>query len=177
MCTLAPQGILINIFYFIFLIQAQNQLLWFGRDVLGRRSLLLHRPSRSDPRFLLASVAPAESTVATEAKECVQAFQYWEELQCGIHSLSLNFKKLQDTSNSSFIGLTQLHVWEDPLLRKLVTWDRQYFDPSNLTDILSLKTNQHGKETTADSVLKVLRRSVKKRTSDIRKRQQVSARK
>jgi asparagine synthetase B (glutamine-hydrolysing) len=142
-----------------FLVQAKHRLLWFGRDVLGRRSLLLRRPSLSDPRFLLASVAPADSTVATED---VHSFQYWEELQCGIHSMSFS---------SSFIGLSQLHEWEDPLLRKLVLWDRQYVDPSNH----SLKKPQQGKENSADSLLKVLRRSVKKRTSDIRKRQQVGA--
>lgn len=136
--------------------QAKHRLLWFGRDVLGRRSLLLHRPSLSDPRFLLVSVAPADSTVATGD---VHAFQYWEELQCGIHSMSFS---------ASFIGLSRLHEWEDPLLRKLVMWDRQYVDPSDH----SLKKPQQGKENSADSVLKVLRRSVKKRTSDIRKRQQ-----
>ncbi|KAG0589479.1 hypothetical protein KC19_1G023200 [Ceratodon purpureus] len=154
--------------------QAKHQLLWFGRDVLGRRSLLLHRPSLSDPRFLLASVASANSTVSKENNQDVHSFQYWEELQCGIHSMSLNSNKLQGTSNSSFIGLTQLHEWEDPRLRKLVTWDRQHFDPSNFTDTLSLKTFQQVKEDTADSLLKVLRRSVEKRTSNIRKRQQES---
>lgn len=121
--------------------QAENQVLWFGRDVLGRRSLLTRRPSRADPRFLLSSVAP-------------EGAHNWEELQCGIYSLSCN------------TGLTQLHKWEDPLLRKLVTWDRQHFDP----DILPLVTNQQA--TIVDAVLNVLRRSVKKRTCNIRKRHQ-----
>ena len=134
----------------------------------------MHRPSLSDTRFLLASVAAAGSTVSTDNNEDVHSFQYWDELQCGIHSMSLNSKELQGTSNFSFIGLTQLHEWEDPLLRKLVMWDRQYFDPRNFKDALSYKTSQQGKENSVDSVLKVLRCSVKKRTSDIRKRQQVS---
>ncbi|XP_024393279.1 uncharacterized protein [Physcomitrium patens] len=151
--------------------QAKHQLLWFGRDVLGRRSLLLHRPSLSDPRLLLASVAPAGSTALTGRNEDVHAFQYWEELQCGIHSLTLKSENPVGTS-SSFKGLTRQHVWEDPLLLKLVLWDRQYADPSNLTEALLLTAPQQGKETTADSVLKALRHSMERRTSNIRRPQQ-----
>jgi len=35
-----------------------TQRLWYGRDVVGRRSLLVHRPDARDARFLLSSVAP-----------------------------------------------------------------------------------------------------------------------
>ncbi|KAG2486956.1 hypothetical protein HYH03_014453 [Edaphochlamys debaryana] len=34
------------------------QRLWLGRDVLGRRSLLLHAPDEADPRLLMTSVGP-----------------------------------------------------------------------------------------------------------------------
>ena len=36
---------------------AASRRLWFGRDAIGRRSLLVHWPDVSDGRFLLASVS------------------------------------------------------------------------------------------------------------------------
>ena len=36
-------------------------MLYFGRDPLGRRSLLVHYPSASNPYFLLASVSVGPS--------------------------------------------------------------------------------------------------------------------
>ena len=50
---------------------SSTQTLWFGRDVLGRRSLLWHHPAVSDNVFALSSVAccsagtPLVSTLAT----------------------------------------------------------------------------------------------------------------
>lgn len=38
---------------------AATQRLWFGRDVLGRRSLLYRPPSLDNPSFILTSVAPS----------------------------------------------------------------------------------------------------------------------
>ncbi|KAL0031585.1 hypothetical protein WJX77_008488 [Trebouxia sp. C0004] len=38
---------------------ADSRTLWFGRDVLGRRSLLMHLPSSPDDCFCLVSAAPA----------------------------------------------------------------------------------------------------------------------
>ncbi|KAF8922342.1 asparagine synthase-domain-containing protein [Mucidula mucida] len=41
---------------FVFYVKSTNQLL-FARDPLGRRSLLIHKPTPSNPYFMLASVA------------------------------------------------------------------------------------------------------------------------
>jgi hypothetical protein len=38
-------------------IQSESQRLYFARDPLGRRSLLIHRPSIESPYFLLSSVS------------------------------------------------------------------------------------------------------------------------
>ena len=38
-------------------LQASTRKLFFGRDPLGRRSLLINRPSAESPRLLLASVS------------------------------------------------------------------------------------------------------------------------
>ena len=37
--------------------EAASRRLWFGRDAIGRRSLLVHWPDAADGRFLLASVS------------------------------------------------------------------------------------------------------------------------
>ncbi len=38
-------------------IQSESQRLYFARDPLGRRSLLIHKPSIESPYFLLSSVS------------------------------------------------------------------------------------------------------------------------
>lgn len=38
--------------------QDESKSLWFGRDALGRRSLLVHWPSQEDARLIFSSVAP-----------------------------------------------------------------------------------------------------------------------
>ncbi|PNH02542.1 PHD finger protein ALFIN-LIKE 1 [Tetrabaena socialis] len=43
---------------------ALGERLWLGRDVLGRRSLLMHLPDPNDPRFLLSSVSQLPPTAA-----------------------------------------------------------------------------------------------------------------
>lgn len=168
------------------LAQAENQILWIGRDVLGRRSLIIHRPSLSDSRLLLASVAPVQEFNANEKDGNLDDF--WEELPCGIHSLSLKAEKSQEVPHIHVLGCTQLHKWEDPLLHKLISWNRQFINPNssvgpptsdtkqgNETEIEVLENNLQS-EDRGDPVLRllnVLRQSVQKRTSDIRRYHQV----
>ncbi|GIL75971.1 hypothetical protein Vretifemale_5661 [Volvox reticuliferus] len=47
-----------------------RRLLWFGRDVLGRRSLLVHFPSAADPRLLLSSVSELSKHPSSPAAGC-----------------------------------------------------------------------------------------------------------
>ncbi|KAK3282635.1 hypothetical protein CYMTET_9632 [Cymbomonas tetramitiformis] len=42
--------------------QASSRTMFFGRDGIGRRSLLMHWPSVSDPRLILSSAATADGT-------------------------------------------------------------------------------------------------------------------
>lgn len=182
----------------VVLSQAESQVLWFGRDVLGRRSLLTHKPSRSDPRFLLSSVAPVTSLgIAEEQVADCQAFEYWEELPCGVHSLLLSIEnEHQETKESLFMGSFQLHEWQDLLLTKICAWEREFVDPNSVHG-LTYDPNQikkgngahledRGLQTATGRnivreelepmqyILEVLRQSVRKRTSDMRSYQQVS---
>eukprot|EP00850_Spirogloea_muscicola_P023481 SM000360S13675 [mRNA] locus=s360:1693:7369:- [translate_table: standard] len=84
--------------------QAASYQLWFGRDLMGRRSLLVHYPSAADQRFMLSSVAPTlHNSNATGDSPAEQSPlevpggshqplssipDYWEDLPCTIHSLS-----------------------------------------------------------------------------------------
>jgi len=43
------------------LVTPAAQTLWFGRDALGRRSLLAHWPDGADGRLLLASASHADA--------------------------------------------------------------------------------------------------------------------
>jgi hypothetical protein len=61
-------------------LQAVTQTLYISRDPLGRRSLLISRPTPKRPRLLIASVASASDLEEAE----------WEELSCQeIHTISL----------------------------------------------------------------------------------------
>ncbi|EFJ36720.1 hypothetical protein SELMODRAFT_76505 [Selaginella moellendorffii] len=103
--------------------QASTRTIWFGRDVFGRRSLLVHWPSVDDPRFLLSSVAPCDNE-----KLFYDPFAFWKELPCGIHSLQLSNGEVLTCK-----GEIRTHRWEDPLLNKLMLWDRAHSSPSSFS--------------------------------------------
>lgn len=155
--------------------------MWFGRDAIGRRSLLIHWPSNSDARLLLSSVAPQWlledrhlRTSEIEHHEGVDGqtslvfsasltSEYWEELPPGIYSICFQdpYHEVQ--------GYAQAHQWEDLLLRKLVSWERGDVVPSSLTSKpaeLMATGNEH--MDAADKVLVSLQRAVKLRISNIR---------
>jgi asparagine synthetase B (glutamine-hydrolysing) len=47
-------------------VQARSRRLYVARDCLGRRSLLVHRPSADDPRFYVASVLARAGTAGVD---------------------------------------------------------------------------------------------------------------
>lgn len=82
--------------------KATAQKLFFSRDPLGRRSLLIHRPSATNPYFLLASVSAGPDPGYS-----------FEELDTGhIHCLDIaTLNEANDvsrpmiaTSNRSYVG-------------------------------------------------------------------------
>ncbi|KAJ8548026.1 hypothetical protein K7X08_021262 [Anisodus acutangulus] len=87
--------------------QSSSKILWFGRDAFRRRSLLVRWPTKDDPRFLLSSVSPLASVN--------QSSDFWEELPCGVYSLSIG----ASGTDEDLIG----EVLE------LITWERTSVQP------------------------------------------------
>lgn len=139
--------------------QAVSQTLWFGRDAIGRRSLLIHLPSTNDPRFLLTSVAP------DVREDKAGSFEYWEDLACGIYSVAFSAVDEGLTgkgTGSSFTvpatsgkegtcqgptkkitpGWARAHRWEDSRLRTLLAWDRQHVTPDKMNALESIESDQ-----------------------------------
>ncbi|KAM3359178.1 asparagine synthetase domain-containing protein 1 isoform X1 [Capsicum galapagoense] len=105
-----------------------SKILWFGRDAFGRRSLLVHWPTKEDPRFLLSSVSPLASV--NESSEFADGGQiaktdFWEELPCGVYSLSIGALE----TDEDLIGEVLKHDWTDPKLKELITWERTSIQP------------------------------------------------
>lgn len=162
------------------MLQAKSRTLWFGRDVLGRRSLLVHWPSLSDQRLVFSSVSPhfyhGKSATRTESMDRgLDIFDYWEELPCGIYSISMRAGTI-DNYHESLVK----HNWEDVALVKLAGWERSCIEPpsgqlvTNLQSVsdgsmvdssvisrLNIKTAHHLQ------VLAALQESVRRRTSNI----------
>ena len=70
--------------------QESAQRLWYGRDVVGRRSLLVHRPDAGDPRFVLSSLSPLPAEVCRDHRVAAGAQNephFWDEVEAGIYSL------------------------------------------------------------------------------------------
>ncbi|CAM6085014.1 unnamed protein product [Calypogeia fissa] len=132
--------------------QAVSQTLWFGRDAIGRRSLLIHLPSANDPRLLLTSVA------SDVREDKAGSFEYWEDLVCGIYSVAFTAADESVTRHANGVSLTKpissveetyhasrqeiltgwarKHSWEDPCLRTLLAWDRQHVTPDDKSEQL-----------------------------------------
>ncbi|KAK1315940.1 hypothetical protein QJS10_CPA05g01741 [Acorus calamus] len=121
--------------------QASSKTIWFGRDAFGRRSLLVHWPNLYDPRFILSSVSPllpgknSGNTDGTDDPDCEpvnngDGLCYWEELSCGIYSWSIDISESVPQQNI-FVGHVRKHGWTDPLLKKLINWDRTYVIPKS----------------------------------------------
>ncbi|XVF03184.1 hypothetical protein REPUB_Repub04eG0239300 [Reevesia pubescens] len=108
--------------------QESSKTLWFGRDAFGRRSLLVHWPTMEDPRFLLSSVSPTSSSLQCsdfEVENGTSVIKFWEELSCGIYSMSVDATK----SNGRFLGEIKKHEWTNIMLKELIEWERVSVEP------------------------------------------------
>ncbi|KAL6294857.1 hypothetical protein ACE6H2_002999 [Prunus campanulata] len=103
--------------------QESSKTLWFGRDAFGRRSLLVHWPTVADSRFLLSSVSPVSSDF--EAENGTTKLSFWEELHCGIYSISIGAPKL----DGLFLGEVKKHEWTNAILEELIKWERTSVEP------------------------------------------------
>ncbi|CAK7326217.1 unnamed protein product [Dovyalis caffra] len=107
--------------------QESSRTLWFGRDAFGRRSLLVHWPTVKDSRFLLSSVSPFSSVDRSSDFEVENGtnHNFWEELSCGMYSLSMDASKL----DGYLAGEVKKHEWGNAMLMELIKWERVSFDP------------------------------------------------
>ncbi|DBA90990.1 TPA: hypothetical protein ACH3X2_004197 [Trebouxia sp. C0005] len=119
---------------------ADTRTLWFGRDVLGRRSLLLHLPSSPDDCLCLVSAAPAalvanlggktwsarpsqgsqaadQSGVAKE--ENSMQHSSLQEVQPGLYSM-----QFPAAGSVPMTAELKYHPWQDPLLCSIRDFQR-----------------------------------------------------
>ncbi|XAR65290.1 Asparagine synthase (glutamine-hydrolyzing) [Bertholletia excelsa] len=108
--------------------QASSRTVWFGRDALGRRSLLVHWPTSQDPRLLLSSVSPPCSSYKDSdlgEEDGISELNFWEELPCGIYRIQICASKLAPT----VVGKVERHDWTDNMLNELIKWERASVQP------------------------------------------------
>nr|CAB3462426.1 unnamed protein product [Digitaria exilis] len=119
-----------------------SNMIWFGRDAFGRRSLLVHWSTSEDSRFILSSVAPpsfarnnSDATVNvfvsdTDMNGCTKA-SYWEELPCGIYSIHMkDIRKDGTCVKEGWNVEVNTHEWMDSSLNKLIEWERKLTVPT-----------------------------------------------
>ncbi|GMY25837.1 asparagine synthetase domain-containing protein 1-like isoform X1 [Fagus crenata] len=109
--------------------QESSRTLWFGRDAFGRRSLLVYWPTLEDHRFLLSSVSPFSSTEESsglEAENEINNLNFWEELLCGVYSISFDAPKL----DGCLVGEVRKHEWTNAMLKELIDWERTSVEPN-----------------------------------------------
>ncbi|KAJ3883112.1 asparagine synthase-domain-containing protein [Lentinula edodes] len=96
------------------------QKLFFSRDPLGRRSLLIHRPSATNPYFLLASVSAGPNPGYS-----------FEELDTGhIHCLDIATLNKANDIVSAFDGCLSLFSRSDPVLSSSIHY--AYTEPTKV---------------------------------------------
>ncbi|XP_076888685.1 uncharacterized protein LOC143539175 [Bidens hawaiensis] len=143
--------------------QESSKTLWSGRDALGRRSLLVHWPNVNDSRLMLSSVSPP--SIINENSDSgyengPDEPNFWEELPCGVYSLSMNASKM----DGSLACEVKRHNLFDPLLQELIKWDRTLVEPTpdNLVEVHKTHSNdQQGH--LHQEVLAALKESVTRR--------------
>lgn len=70
------------------------------------------------------------SWVDTEVECSSSNICYWEELPCGIYSLCLKAPNASEQLvKQKLVGEIRKHKWTDPLLNRLVEWERTCLDP------------------------------------------------
>lgn len=160
--------------------QAKSKTLWFGRDVLGRRSLLVHWPSKRNPCLVFSSLSfPIDHEMFGTKTEGMDGgldiSDYWEELPCGIYSISTRAGTI-DNYQESLVK----HSWEDEGLVKIAAWERSCGEPPCEQRFGSLQSMSNGCTVDASKssrsntktayhlqVLAALQASVRRRTSNI----------
>ncbi|KAF5449508.1 hypothetical protein F2P56_029947 [Juglans regia] len=156
--------------------QESSKTLWFGRDAIGRRSLLVHWPTLEDGRFMLSSVSPVSSIeqssgimLGFEAENGFNKLKFWEELPCGIYSICFGSHK----SDGFIFGEVRKHEWKNAMVKELLDWERVSVEPKPEDAELShckIAREQHGPAQAsisgpAKTVLIALKESVMRRTS------------
>ncbi|KAK6921903.1 Asparagine synthase [Dillenia turbinata] len=155
--------------------QNNSRTLWFGRDAFGRRSLLVHWPNAFDSRFLLSSVAPTslmDKNSDLDIRDGMNNLNFWEELSCGIYSITMNAPK----ADGYLAGEVKRLDWANSTLKELVKWERTLIVPKPEMQVFkeySLHSNgmlpelgpqQFSASMPAQMVLSALRESMKRRT-------------
>ncbi|KAF5449509.1 hypothetical protein F2P56_029947 [Juglans regia] len=126
--------------------QESSKTLWFGRDAIGRRSLLVHWPTLEDGRFMLSSVSPVSSIEQSSGFEAENGFnklKFWEELPCGIYSICFGSHK----SDGFIFGEVRKHEWKNAMVKELLDWERVSVEPKPEDAELShckIAREQHG---------------------------------
>ncbi|PWA72801.1 asparagine synthase family protein [Artemisia annua] len=139
--------------------QESSKRIWFGRDALGRRSLLVHWPNKKDSRLMLSSVSPPDAI--NESSDFVyengpSELNFWEELPCGVYSLSMN-------ASENLVGEVRRHNWTDPLLEELIKWERPFVEPKP-EDLFDEMFSSEQRGHLRQEVLAALKESVRRRT-------------
>ncbi|XP_059655686.1 uncharacterized protein LOC132302766 isoform X1 [Cornus florida] len=109
--------------------QGSSRTVWFGRDALGRRSLLVHWPTSEDSRLLLSSVSsPSSRDTSSDFGDegGSSELNFWEELSCGVYSISMGASGM----DGYLAGEVKKHQWTDPMLRELIKWERTSIEPN-----------------------------------------------
>ncbi|KAJ3718253.1 asparagine synthase-domain-containing protein [Lentinula raphanica] len=105
---------------------ATSQQLFFSRDPLGRRSLLIHRPSATNPHFLLASVSAGSDPGCS-----------FEELETGhIYCLDLTSLSKADDIVSGFDDALSLCARSDPPIDPIDSSKIFYAKPARINTTL-----------------------------------------
>ncbi|KAL9246323.1 hypothetical protein vseg_019871 [Gypsophila vaccaria] len=156
--------------------QNSSRTLWFGRDAFGRRSLVVHWPTAEDSRFVLSSVPPPSST-SPEVENRADSLSFWEELPCGVYSLTIGGSK----ADACLAGKIKKHEWTNSMLKDLIKWDRLLVAPkhdklsssnsfvsSSVPELLPVSgngTSRTPSATPAHAVLAALKKSIARRTT------------
>ncbi|WCJ22100.1 Asparagine synthetase domain-containing protein 1 [Euphorbia peplus] len=143
--------------------QDSSKTLWFGRDAFGRRSLLVHWPTREDSQFLLSSVSPFSAVGQSSGSEVEVGINdhLFEELLCGVYSLSMDSTEL----NGCLFGEVKKHEWVNTTLLDLIKWERVNVEPKPEDLHFSSGPEQKLVSLPAQNLLTALRKSVILRTS------------
>lgn len=151
------------------MLQESSKTIWFGRDALGRRSLLVHWPSLEDFRLMFSSVSPPSAVEESLGMHtCLRLALFCSVYDLVEHLISyaiyinmftdfgcengpsdLKFWEelpcgvysLSMSASETLVGKIRRHDWTDHLLEELIEWQRTYVEPKHEDLIDSSKLN------------------------------------